>query len=81
MKPITYDPKEEPLRKHRISIPELATIFENPFSLLDIPDEKHSRSENRFLAYGWTSTGWYMVVWYTYRGDGVIRIIGGRKLK
>ena len=26
------------------------------------------------------SIGWYVKIWYTYRGD-VIRIIGGRKLK
>ena len=39
-----------------------------------------SEDEYRYLAYGWTATGVYVKVWYTYR-NGVIRIIGGRKLK
>lgn len=71
------------LRKHNISIPELATIFSNKHSevVMDIPDEKHSVYEDCYYAYGWTSTGFYVLAWYTYRGDNVIRIIGGRKLK
>ena len=68
------------LRKHHISIPELATIFDNPFTILDIPDKEHSIYEDRFHAFGWTSTGFYVLVWYTYRGE-TLRIIGGRKLK
>lgn len=70
------------IRKHKISIPELATIFNNPFAppSRDIPDRKHSTHEPRYHAYGWTTTGYYVKIWYTYRGDA-IRIIGGRKLK
>nr|MBQ4458054.1 BrnT family toxin [Clostridia bacterium] len=70
------------IRKHHISIPELATIFSNPFAppMLDIPDKKHSKREKRYHAYGWTTSGFYVKIWYTYR-DEVIRIIGGRKLK
>ena len=66
------------LRKHHISIPELATIFNNPFiaPITDIPDLKHSQREKRFHAYGWTSTGWYVLIWYCYRGPDTIRIIG-----
>lgn len=71
------------IRKHHISIPELATIFDNPFAAprRDILDEKHSKLEKRYHAYGWTTTGWYVMIWYCYRGPDVIRIIGGRKLK
>lgn len=72
------------LRKHHISIPELATIWNNPFiaPMMDIPDKKHSKAvEKRFHAYGWTTTGWYVMIWYCYRGADTIRIIGGRKLK
>lgn len=70
------------LRKHKISIPELATIFNNPFiePVMDIPDVEHSQRENRYHAYGWTSTGWYVMIWYCYMGEA-IRIICGRKLK
>lgn len=82
---IEYDPKKNTknIHKHHISIPELATIFDNPFSSseMDIPDKKYSKHEKRFHAYGWTTSGWYVLIWYCYRGDKVIRIIGGRKLK
>ena len=70
------------IHKHHISIPELATIFSNPFQPpnKDIPDRKHSKREKRYWGYGWTTTGFYVKIWYTYRGT-TIRIIGGRKLK
>lgn len=80
-----YDERknQKNLSKHHISIPELETIFNNPFiePVMDIPDVKHSQREKLFHAYGWISTGWYVMMWYCYRGEGVIRIIGGRKLK
>ena len=80
---ITYDPSKNKanIRKHHISIPELATIFDNPFTAptMDVPDVMHSGREKRFHAYGWTTTGWHVMIWYCYRGEGVIRIIGGRK--
>lgn len=69
------------LRKHHISIPELATIFDDPNVIMDVVDEKHSIYEDRFYAYGWTKHGDYVMLWYTYRGEDTIRIIGGRKLK
>ena len=72
------------LRKHHISIPEWATIFENPFTAptMDVLDEMHSDNrETRYHAYGWTTTGFYVKIWYCYRGPDIIRIIGGMKLK
>ena len=69
------------LRKHGISIPEPATIFNNPTTVLNIPDEVQSIYEDRFFAYGWTKHGDYVKIWYTYRGEDTIRIIGGRKVK
>ena len=47
------------LRKNHISIPELATIFDNPFTAptMDVPDVMHSNTEARYHAYGWTTTG------------------------
>ena len=57
------------IRKHHISIPELATIFENPFiaPTMDVPDVMHSVTEKRYHAYGWTTTGWYVKIWYCYK--------------
>ena len=80
---IQYDERKNQIniRKHHISIPELATIFNNPSTILDIPDEPNSKYEPRYHAFGWTNTGWHVMIWYTYRGENVIRIIGGRKLK
>ena len=69
------------LRKHHISILELATIFDDPNVIMDEVDAKHSIYEDRFYAYGWTCNGNYVMIWYTYRGPDTIRIIGGRKLK
>ena len=69
------------IRKHNISIPELATIFDDPNVIMDVVDEEHSIYEPRFQAKGRTSTGFYVLVWYTYRGEDTIRIIGGRKIK
>lgn len=80
---LQYDQRKNEIniRKHGISIPELATIFDDPNSTIDIPDEAHSQFEDRFYARGWTSSGFYVLVWYTYRGQDILRIIGGRKLK
>lgn len=81
---IEYDEakNQKNIQKHKISMPELATIVTNPFIVptIDIPDVNHSQIEPRYHAYGWTSTGFYVLIWYTYRND-TIRIIGGRKLK
>lgn len=55
------------IRKHKISIPELATIFDNPFitPTMDVPDVVHSQYEKRYHAFGWTTNGWYVIIWYT----------------
>lgn len=69
----------------KFSIPEVATISQtNPFTAptMDVSDEMHSSSrETRYHAYGWTTTGFYIMIWHCYRGPDTIRIIGGRKLK
>ena len=82
---VQYDEakNQKNIRKHGISIPKLATIFETPFTAptMDVPDVMHSSTEPRFYAYGWTTTGFYVMIWYCYRGDGIIRIIGGRKVE
>ena len=47
------------IKKHHISIPELATIFDNPFTAptMDVPDVMHSDNrETRYHAWNWTTT-------------------------
>ena len=48
---------------------------------MDVPDEMHPITEQRYHAYDWTTTGFYVKIWYCYRGPDTIRIIGGMKLK
>ena len=45
---IQYDERKKQinLRKHNITIPELATIFEDSDTIFDIPDEVHSHLTN-----------------------------------
>ena len=56
------------IKKHHISILELATIFSNPFikPSIDIFDrvvkDKRDNIEIRYHAYGWTTTGWYVKI-------------------
>ncbi len=73
---------EKNILKHKISMSELATIFDNPFfvSTMNVPDVMQSQYEKKFHAFGWTTTGWDVIIWYTYRNHK-FRIIGGRKLK
>ena len=69
-----HEPKNQKnIRKHHISIPELATIFDNPFSAptMDVYDRTVD-GEKRYHAYGWTTTGFYMKIWYCYRGEDTI---------
>lgn len=83
---LEYDERknQKNLRKHHISIPELATIFDNPFTAptMDVPDIMHSSTEQRYRAYGWTTSGFYVKIWYWRISEfDIIRIIGGQKLK
>jgi hypothetical protein len=66
-------------RKHRISFEEAESIFLDESAVL-IDDPDHSRTEERFLLIGLSSTLRVLTVSHCYRkDDDVIRIISARK--
>lgn len=66
------------LRKHGVSFQEGASVFGDPMALtFDDPD--HSIGESRFLAFGITKNGKFVIVSYT-GAAGVIRIISVRMM-
>jgi hypothetical protein len=69
-------------RKHRVSFERAAAIFRDP-NLLSIPDEEHSRIEERWLTIGLDETGKLLVLVHTFKdlSESVcrIRIISARK--
>ena len=66
-------------KKHGISFAEATTVFGDVFELT-IADPAHSQSEYRFLSIGLSSIGSLLVVSYTERRRGIIRIISARKV-
>ena len=67
------------LRKHGVSFPEAATIFED-YDALQIYDPDHSEEEDRFIMLGMSSALRILVVCHCYReNEGQIRIISARK--
>jgi uncharacterized DUF497 family protein len=64
-------------RKHGISFEEAEKLFEAESDYLEIFDEAHSESEDRFIAIGPVVRGIILVVWAT-RDDDTNRIISAR---
>ncbi len=64
-------------RKHGISFEEAVRLFAEDADYLEIFDEGHSESEDRFLAIGPVVRGIVLVVW-TERDEETIRIISAR---
>lgn len=64
-------------RKHGLSFAEAQRLFESGADYLDIFDAEHSESEDRFIAIGPIERGLVVIV-YTEREEGLIRIIGAR---
>jgi uncharacterized DUF497 family protein len=64
-------------RKHGISFEEAQEIFTSGADYLEIFDEVHSESEDRFIAIGPITRGLVLVVWAD-RDDNTIRIISAR---
>lgn len=63
-------------RKHDVTFPEAATVFDDPLALVR-DDEGHSAREERFAATGYSAAGRLLTVSYTMRGD-VTRLINAR---
>jgi hypothetical protein len=64
------------LTKHGISFEESSTVFGDPRSLT-IPDQVHSKVEERFVTIGASHRAKLLVVVHTERGD-YMRIISAR---
>ena len=64
-------------RNHGISFEEAADLFASGSDYVEIFDEAHSVSEDRFIAIGPIARGLILVVW-TERDDETIRIISAR---
>ena len=62
--------------KHSVSDKECEQIFFND-PLIIFPDEKHSKKEERFGAFGITNLERKLTVFYTKRGD-MVRVISAR---
>ena len=65
--------------KHGISFEEAQSVFLDADALL-IPNDKHSKDEDRFIILGLSTSANMLVVCHCYRvQDSVIRIISARK--
>jgi hypothetical protein len=64
-------------RKHGVSFAEAQALFESGVDYLEIFDAEHSEVEDRFIAIGHIHRGIVVVV-YTEREEGRVRIIGAR---
>lgn len=64
-------------RKHGLSFDEARELFVSGRDYLEFFDADHSDLEERFIAIGPIRRGLVVVVW-TERDDGTIRIIGAR---
>ena len=65
-------------RKHGISFEEARTVFEDPLAAIFV-DEEHSARENREIIIGHTGLGRLVLVSFTERRQGHIRMISARR--
>ncbi|GAB6039900.1 BrnT family toxin [Endothiovibrio diazotrophicus] len=75
-----WDPQKEQgnRRKHGIAFVEAVEVFGDEHSIC-VPDPDHSHGESRYLLFGLSSNGGYLVVSFTERVDA-IRIISARRM-
>jgi hypothetical protein len=76
---LSWDPAkaESNVRKHGVSFEEASELFTSGVDYLEIFDDAHSESEERFIAIGPIRRGLVLVVW-TERDDETVRIISAR---
>lgn len=76
------DKAESNRRKHRIGFDQAATVFSDPRAL-SLYDAEHSKSEDRWISLGLSSTGALVVVCHTFEwidpSTAQIRIFSCRK--
>jgi uncharacterized protein len=64
-------------RKHGLSFEEARDLFASESDYIEIFDEAHSETEERFIAIGPILRGLILVVW-TMRDDETLRLISAR---
>jgi len=65
-------------RKHCVDFTEAATVFADPLSIA-YPDPDHSSNEERYIIFGVSSKGRFLIVAHTLR-ENRIRIITAREM-
>jgi hypothetical protein len=65
------------VRAHRVTFAEAVTVFEDDFALTR--EDPDAVREERFVTLGLSDLGNLLVVVYTYRGPGIIRVISAWK--
>ena len=63
--------------KHSVSFEEATTVFDNPLAVI-FDDKAHSGDEQRELIIGHSTDGRLLIVAFTERIEGVVRIISAR---
>lgn len=63
--------------KHGVSFEEASELFESGIDYLEIFDDEHSVTEDRFIAIGPIRRGLIVIVW-TERDEDTIRLISAR---
>ena len=67
------------IKKHGISFNEAASVFDDGDALY-MPDERHSKDEERFIIIGMSEKLNVLMVCHCYRAEGsLIRLISARK--
>ena len=77
---ITWDPakNDSNVQKHGVSFEEAQVLFSSGEEDLEIFDEAHSTTEDRFIAIGPIAHGLVLVVWTEWEDD-VVRTISARR--
>lgn len=65
------------LQKHQVSFEEAQTVFNDPLAVI-FDDEWHSLGEQRELIIGQAANKRLLIVAFTERAQGVVRIISAR---
>jgi uncharacterized DUF497 family protein len=76
---ITWDPAKNDanVQKHGVSFEEAQALFLSGEDYLEIFDDAHSTTEDRFIAIGPITRGLVLVVWTEWEDD-VVRIVSAR---
>ena len=64
-------------RKHGVSFDEASTVFDDPLAVT-FEDDLHSTDETRELLIGRSISGQHLMICFTERPGGIIRLISAR---